>query len=392
VYATASAPKTDTRGQSGDARTGGELFVSRGCRGCHATTAPESSVSPRVPNLSGIGIKVRADWLFNWVRSPRSYHPDTAMPQLTLSDDNVRHLAAFLLSRKDGADVVAAAPRFNPGADAAAGRTLIENYECASCHELKDFPRPGPAFELAPGDERETALRNGRLMVAYFNCRGCHRIEGNGGEIVNHLEQKSFAPPTLEGEGARVQTSWLIEFLQRPTNLRPWLQMRMPNYGLSEVRALALAQYFAALAGTPAADEAHPSAGEEIVARGLRRLAHFRCTQCHPTGRGSQLPEGIDPENLAIHFMLARTRLRPSWIRRFLADPKGIAGTQTRMPTVFYTVDGTPKVEHPGEDIEAIVAYLMEMKEAPEAVLARAEAERKKVQQEREKDWTTYQY
>ncbi len=386
-----AAARPAPRWQGGDAQEGEKLFVSRGCRGCHGITADETSISPRVPNLSGVGLKLRGDWLFAWLKSPRAYNPQTAMPQLALTDEDIRHLVAFLLTRRQGAEIVAAAPRFDPAADAAAGRKLIETYECFKCHDLKGFEPPAHAFELASDASHESALRNGRILIAYYNCRGCHVVDGSGGRIKQFLERKSFAPPTLEGEGARVQTSWLVGFLRQPGSLRPWLEMRMPVFGFSEAEATALATFFAASAGVDAADELRDTTPPEVVTRGLRRFAHFQCVQCHPTNADRVLPADVDPENLSINLTLAKSRLRPSWIGKFLSGPKAVLGTQTRMPDVFYTIDGIPKVEHPTEDIQAIAAYLLHLSEPPEATLAKLEAERKR-EQEAQPDWTTYQY
>lgn len=384
----APAPRESTW-RGGDAQTGAALFVSRGCRGCHAIEPDESSLSPRVPNLAGIGLKARGAWLFDWISSPRSYDPRTPMPKLVLTEAEIRDLVAFLLTRRDGAGVVAAAPRFTPG-DTAAGRTDFETYECANCHSMKGYPLPPPPFQLAPGDGSDVALRNGRTLVAYYNCRGCHRIEGSGGAIADYLERKTFAPPTLEGEGDRVQPSWLIGFLHQPTPLRPWLKMHMPTFGFDDAEATALARYFATLAGVPATDEPVPDANANMVALGLRRIAHYKCDQCHPTG--SEPPPGIDHENLSINLMLAKTRLRPSWIQRFLKEPKAIVGSQTRMPAVFYTSDGHPKVEHPLQDIDAITAYLLHMTEPLNEALADLAEHRKAEDQQEQIDWTKIRY
>ncbi len=65
---------------------------------------------------------------------------------------------------------------------------------------------------------------------------------------------------------------------------------------------------------------------------------------------------------------------------------------QTRMPTVFYTVDGIPKVDHPEQEIEAIAAYLLQMNEAPETTAAEIEAEREADLDARQTDWITEKY
>jgi len=403
-------PRRRGEWQGGDARLGKSLFVTRGCRGCHAIRATETSVTDRVPNLAGIGLKVRGDWLFNWLKSPRAYDPNTPMPQLVLSNDDIRHLVAFLLSRRDGAEAIARAPRFDRNVAPEAGQTAIMRFDCPKCHLIPGFqtvtPTNARAFlarsctschepsessgspgSAAEGDSNpaDATLRNGRLLVAFYNCRGCHRIESNGGPIADYLERKTFAPPVLDGEGARVQTSWLVEFLQRPTPLRPWLQLRMPNYGFSPTEATALATYFAALAHTPAVDEPLELPASWTTELGTRRFAHFKCVQCHPANPSAQPPEGVDPEDLSINLMLVKTRLRPSWVRDFLTRPKAIVGTGTRMPAVFYTTDGDPKVEHPERDIAALTAYLFTMTEPPATSVERVPATP-------QTDWSTYSY
>ena len=413
LYTGSPPPDGSVQWQGGDAHTGELLFVSRGCRGCHAIEPAEESFSPRIPHLAGIGIKVRGDWLFQWLKSPRAYDPDTAMPQLGLSDDDARHLVAFLLSHREGADTVAAAPRFDSRAAPDLARQAIRRFDCAKCHLINGFRAIAPVtgWAITPKscgnchepsgsslaarpkaqadpNSAEAALRDGRRLIGYYHCGGCHRIEGGGGAIARHLERKTFAPPALDAEGARVQTAWLIDFLRQPTPLRVWLQMRMPNFGLSPDEAVALARYFAALAHAPPEDERPEEAAGASADLGLRRFVHFKCLQCHPAGAPAQLPEGVDVEDLSINLMLAKTRLRPSWLRDFLAHPKAIAGMETRMPAVFYTIDGVPKVEHPDEDIAAITAYLFHMSAPPtdSSVTTESNGEHHPI------DWTTHPY
>jgi mono/diheme cytochrome c family protein len=166
--------------------------------------------------------------------------------------------------------------------------------------------------------------------------------------------------------------------------------MRMPDYGLSSPEAVALAQYFAALAHVPAADEPQATAPEATTALGQRRFVHFKCLQCHPARSDVQLSEGVDVEDLSINLMLAKTRLRPSWIRDFLARPKTVVGAETRMPGVFYTSDGIPKVDHPDEDIAAITAYLFQMTEPPAAPSGTSNSNG--LDGQRPIDWTTQPY
>lgn len=390
LYGHEPARQGTVKWEGGDAAAGEKLFVSRGCRGCHSVSAEEPSVSPRVPNLAGVGLKARGDWLFNWIKSPRAYNPHTPMPQLALSDDDIRHLVAYLLSCRAGSELIAAAPAPDPKVSAAAGRAVIERYECPSCHAVSGFPPPAPVEVHASASDTQATLAAGRLLVTYYNCRGCHRIEGKGGAIGAYLERKTLAPPTLDGEGARVQPSWLTAFLRQPATLRPWLQIRMPNFGLSDSEVTLLTHYFAAVSSVPTTDEAAEPVADEVMQRGLRRIAHFKCAQCHPLG--THLPADIDAENLSINLMQAKSRLRPSWIRKFLAQPKSLVGTQTRMPDIFYTIDGIPKVEHPDTDIDAIAAYLLHTTQPLDAALAALDEDRKAAEEKQQVDWSSVQY
>ena len=46
----------------------------------------------------------------------------------------------------------------------------------------------------------------------------------------------TLAPPLLTPEGAKVQPDWLYAFLQAPITIRPWLDVRMPTFGLDDGR------------------------------------------------------------------------------------------------------------------------------------------------------------
>jgi cytochrome c2 len=412
LYTGMPAPEGTVPWQGGDPQVGRGLFVSRGCRGCHAIEPTEESFSPRIPHLAGIGAKVRGDWLFTWLKSPRSYDPDTTMPQLQLTDDDARHLVAFLLSHREGAEAIPTSTPLDPQPAPDVAREAIGHFDCARCHLLNGFRAVAPAMgwtvaprgcatchepssprEAAPamdGNPAAAALRDGRRLIAYYNCRGCHRIEGNGGAIAQHLERKTFSPPTLDGEGGRVQPSWLIGYLRQPTVLRLWMQIHMPDYGLSYGEAATLARYFAALAHVPPTDEPYNRAAPAVTARGQRRFAHFKCLQCHPASADAQPAQGIDLDDLSINLLLVKSRLRPSWVRDFLARPKAVVGPETRMPAVFYTTDGTPKVDHPDEDIAAITAYLLQMTAPPAAASEGSKSDGGGDQQPI--DWTSQPY
>ena len=50
------------------------------------------------PNLIGLGSKVKEDWLLSWLKDPYSYHEDTKMPNLRITDQEAKDIAAYLLA------------------------------------------------------------------------------------------------------------------------------------------------------------------------------------------------------------------------------------------------------------------------------------------------------
>ena len=87
----------------GDSENGKLLVSALGCMGCHQIQPePDPNYDPSLqnlrlehgPNLIGIGSKTDAEWLFNWLKNPYSYHPDTKMPNLRLTDQEAADIAS----------------------------------------------------------------------------------------------------------------------------------------------------------------------------------------------------------------------------------------------------------------------------------------------------------
>jgi hypothetical protein len=110
--------------------------------------------------------------------------------------------------------------------------------------------------------ETDGPIAQGRLLTRELNCIGCHEIEDNVPTIQQYYRRDDRglltfdalnAPPSLWGEGAKVQHNWLHGFLQDVVPLRPWLNVRMPSFNLTNQQAAVLTEYFAALSRDDAA-------------------------------------------------------------------------------------------------------------------------------------------
>jgi mono/diheme cytochrome c family protein len=129
-----------------------------------------------------------------------------------------------------------------------------------------------------------------------------------------------------------VRTPWLHAFLRDPsTPIRPWLEIRMPSFDLTEEQLNALTRYFASLDRVEYPFVPDPQLDPQMVAAGHDLFDRWQCIRCHVVA--GQLPDQ-DPANMAPDLALVRERLRPDWVSEWLANPTRIQ-PGTRMPTNF---------------------------------------------------------
>jgi len=175
----------------------------------------------------------------------------------------------------------------------------------------------------------------GRSLVARSNCRGCHQIEGAGGDIRSTIADEGLWPPLLTTEGAKTQPEWLHPFLSDPgeATLRPWLEARMPTFGFDPVAAGTLTAYFSAIDNVdyPFIDTSIATTDQQL--RGGQELFDaMGCALCHPTS--DVLPPNREPSELAPNLNLAWERLRPDWVVDWIRNPQDLM-PGTRMPQFF---------------------------------------------------------
>ena len=204
-------------------------------------------------------------------------------------------------------------------------------------------------YQYKPGDARHD-IQEGWWIVKKYNCMGCHQFIPGQKTILMGLpqyrENPEQLPPKLLTEGARVDPEWLRRFLSNPalsdtdTNrngVRPYLNVRMPTFSFSDNELRKLVRFFQALSQQPMPyiPERVPtlSAKETEMARSLFSSNAAPCLKCHATG---------DPQHdkiaTAPNFLLARDRLKPDWVERWVLDPQAIS-PGTSMPSGLFRRD-----------------------------------------------------
>jgi mono/diheme cytochrome c family protein len=222
-----------------------------------------------------------------------------------------------------------------------------------------------PKQALRPASMRNDALLAGRNFVSRRNCVGCHVIEGNGGDYQTVVSDASLGPPLLTPEGAKVQPDWLYAFLRGPITIRPWLDVRMPTFGLDDSHLNEVIRYFGAVSNqmqpftTPTVVRA-----SDLSAAGTQLFAKLRCQQCHVLGA---IPKDQPTANLAPDLRMASERLRPDWILEWLKKPSAIQ-PGTRMPAFWpdFPKSYFPELGGDAErQIRAIRDHLMTLRGGP---------------------------
>jgi cytochrome c2 len=202
------------------------------------------------------------------------------------------------------------------------------------------------SYQYKPGDARHD-IQEGWWVVKKYNCMGCHQFIPGQPTILMGLKQYQDAqeqlPPKLLTEGARVDPEWLRKFLSNPalsttdTNrngVRPYLKVRMPTFSFSDNELRKLVRFFEALSQQPLPyiPEQVPTltTKESDMARSLFSSTAAPCLKCHATGEPAH-----DKIATAPNFLLAKERLKPDWVERWITDPQAVS-PGTAMPSGLF--------------------------------------------------------
>ncbi len=140
-----------TRGSSagGNAADGKKIFETVGCQDCHVIGGSTKVRDARgtsydiAPELSRVGSKVNPDWLYDWIRNPRHFNPETRMPNLRLSDQEARNVVSYLTTLKDPRAPSNPPLSLNDPKRVAEGAQLIREFGCFGCHDIKGMEKEG---------------------------------------------------------------------------------------------------------------------------------------------------------------------------------------------------------------------------------------------------------
>ncbi|MFZ0954498.1 MAG: c-type cytochrome [Candidatus Sulfotelmatobacter sp.] len=279
---------------SPDSAAGASLYGESFCASCHAVqNAAGNLVGGDVgPELTRVGNKVKPEWLQAWLRNPRNYDEETAMPHYRFSDSQVATLSGFLLAKTDSdllanGHLEAATPE-----QIAHGKRLASDYGCASCHEISGIKKPE---NFAPELSR---IGNKPVTQLVF-------LPGMEHTLPDYIAAK-IKQPRAFGQG-----------------------LKMPQYSFTPAQINSLATALLALNDRAATlppsltVAAMPDSDYQPAGKAGKLMNDLACFSCHRiNGHGGDMAPDLTWEGSSVQrqwlveFLKNPNTLRPSLIRR----------------------------------------------------------------------------
>jgi len=305
LFSTSKEYETISVNKSGDYDRGRTLVSSLGCKGCHQIQPePDPNYRPTIqgirmeqgPNLIGLGSKVNEDWLLSWLKNPYSYHKDTKMPNLRITDQEAKDIATYLLADNN---------RQFDGLNTTTVNEPVVNEIAAEF--LSQLLRKAQVDERISNMNLSEKLNYaGEKLIGHYGCYSCHNIAG--------FEDKKPIGTSLSLEGSKLiskldfgfwhdeiphtKWDWFYNKIERPETfdlipsengsvsvkeLSPLEKSRMPHYGLTDKEIDALVTLIMGLVKDEIPETKLPEKTPAYLAvsKGERFIHTNNCLGCH---------------------------------------------------------------------------------------------------------------
>ena len=397
-------PKLKAKGQV--------LIGHHGCAGCHEIAGFETQ-EPIGPDLTNIGSKPVDQLDFGPLRKmaqqgiePISHFENRERlpggpakgPWYTLKDFIERKLAEpnlFDLGTTKGPMEQLRMPNTRLTPDQVRALTVL-----LLGSQKMDLPSD---YIYRPANAADVDIQRGWNVVRKYNCMGCHQIlPGQQTPLMNmplYREHPEQLPPTLVTLGAKVNPEWLARYLKNPAmsnsdihrnGVRQYLKIRMPTFSFSDNEIGILVRFFQALAHqSPVYIPQTISAStpkETETARKLWSNPELACLTCHSSGDPVRQKYAIAPD-----LLLARDRLNPGWLERWISEPHEISPGCV-MPSGFFenVAMNPPATMGAREDLAKMLArYIIELTPPEQRKLMNARLERARQRPQRQPAYQT---
>jgi cytochrome c2 len=301
----------------GSPERGEQLFELVGCIGCHVMGDDDRLRQGRglgydaAPELTRIGGKVTADWLYDWIRDPKHYRPETRMPDLRLTDGEARDIVAYLATMDE----------------------QVHN---------DDVP-----LNLYDTD----MIREGESLIRLYGCHGCHDIKGMEREGRVSVALNNFGRKAVEemdfGE-TDIKHTWYDWTFNKLKNSRVYETARiiqnMPVYNFTESEIRDVVTFLRGMRQDNIGGELQRTSGSRMqdLYAGQKFIIDKNCIACHEIeGKGKAIAELIQDTGMRPPVITGiGAKVQEQWLYDFLHNPSTVRQwLDVRMPTYGFTDD-----------------------------------------------------
>ncbi|MEP6819564.1 MAG: hypothetical protein ABJA18_08525 [bacterium] len=369
--------------QRGDTAHGKDLFESRGCLGCHSIGDDDNRLGGTfAANLQKVGEKANFDYIVRWIHNPRErwapYCPKekrdlteddykkhnlpyvfdtelhsrcpndgaelqvqnmTVMPNFRLSETDARDIASYLFSLSSPPQYADASYLDSPEL-AEKGHTLIKQYGCAGCHEIKGFEdeqRIGKELTVegaTPIERLDFALLTKKAEEGN-DPLSLHKVEGTETAKLPRGEEK----PWYNHKGFFEHKITEPSIYDQGKEKDPKDRLRMPRPYLTPEWRNALTTFLLGSVGAEGSNVPQSlfyspqDTRRQDIQNGWWVIKKYNCMGCHQIQVGQKsvvqdLPFYQNPELLPPRLSSEGARVDPSWLLKFLHDPS-LSGEKT---------------------------------------------------------------
>ena len=389
----------------GDKNNGKQLFESRGCMGCHSIGEGDSTVGGVfAANLTKVGEKSNYDYIVRWIYNPRErwapYCPKekrdltpedyvkhnlpflfdtelhskcpndgaelqvqnmTVMPNLRLSEQDARDIAAYLFSLSSPQAAGDLSFMDDPKL-AEEGKAEIKQYGCAGCHEIKGFEEEQRIGKELTTEGATPLERLDFALVTHDAEYGKKVLKDEEGKLIDlHPEEEEKEWYNHRGFFEHKLTDPSIYDRGKSEYLDPKERLRMPKPFLTgewrtSLTTLLLGSLGAEGANVPESLFYKPAdQRRQDIQNGWWVIKKYNCMGCHIVQPGQTVPlynnsaEPVMAEGAVLHSLSfyqnqkdllppqltsEGARVDPEWLMRFLQDPSLMApGEKPAAPT-----------------------------------------------------------
>jgi mono/diheme cytochrome c family protein len=316
---------------------GRDALAELNCIGCHRLQGIDRPAMLG-PDLTGVGTKVSRQWIYKWLKEPRSLtdsngnvtvdgienaEEESRMPQFRLGEDELRALSGYLASLESkpvepyrfDPQVVAALAKKADLVDQ--GQVRFRQMFCTACHSI-------------------AVTRAGETQLI-------------GGDI----------GPEITKVGSKVNAAWLVAWLRDPQSYLP--HALMPRYSWSDEDLYIVTKYIMSSLTDPDLLSNVPKLGTptaQEIQLGRRLFVEKGCSSCHVVS-GVRMQTDFGPDLTGEGGKtVSQLDFGPAKIPRTLSD---YIQAKTGNPSSVNSSARMPQYHFKPGDLEAVTTALLSM-------------------------------